>query len=337
MSKLHLNLGSIKSKVHSFQRFVGYQSRGIFNFYFSILINFFRITEIRLINHITKEFIILFSGKLHRGYLSPRFRKIISIVQPTDPLRSKMSPAIDIAIPCHNKDLDNVSVAIDGAVYSVKNPIGRIKLITPENSVKSLQAKFPSYEVSSDENILEKETVNLITTLLPANRRGWIFQQIIKLKVALNSSEIATLIVDADTILIKPKTWINSDGTQILCVANELHPPYKNHQRRVFGGINYPLSFVTHHQLMKQESLIQIFGTNGNGIARWLELADFSEKSPISEFDSYGEWMISNRPKEIRFSKWNNLATKLDKSQMDFQNIIRCYSKYDSISNHSYL
>lgn len=264
-------------------------------------------------------------------------RQIISLAQPSDPLRGNILPTIDIAIPCHMKDFDNLPLVIQGAKACVRNPVGTVKLITPESSSLELQTKFPDCLVITDESVLGVEIVEVINELVPKERIGWMIQQIIKFRMAATSDQVATLIVDADTVLLSPKIWLDSKGTQILCIADEYHLPYKKHLQKVFGGQTHLLSFVTHHQLMQRDSVREIFGQNGEGLIEWLNLADFNESSSISEYEIYGEWMLKRKPNQIVFSKWNNVPAIIKSGDTTYTEIIESYSKYGSVSNHSYL
>ena len=263
--------------------------------------------------------------------------KIISLSQPSDPLRGKTLPTIDVAIPCHTKDFDNLSLVIQGAKACVRNPIGKVKLITPEYSSMELQTKFPDCLVLTDESVLSADIVEVIDELVPKERRGWMIQQIIKFQMAITSDQVATLIVDADTVLLSPKIWLNSQGTQILCIAEEYHPPYKKHLRKVFGGQKHLLSFTTHYQLMKRDSIREIFGCDSEGLIQWLKLADFSEDSPTSDYETYGEWMVMKNPNQVVFAKWSNVPVSLNLGNASYAELVNEYSKYDSVSNHSYL
>jgi hypothetical protein len=214
-------------------------------------------------------------------------RQIISLAQPSDPLRGTILPTIDIVIPCHIKDFENLPLVIQGAKAGVINPIGEIKLITPEYLAMELQIRFPDCLVSTDESVLGADLVKAINEFVPKEGRGWVIQQVIKFRMAIMSEQVATLILDADTVLLSPKIWLNSEGTQILCIANEYHLPYKNHIHKVFGGQTHLLSFVTHHQLMQRDSVREIFGQNGEGLIDWVKAADFNESFPISEYETY--------------------------------------------------
>jgi hypothetical protein len=266
-----------------------------------------------------------------------RLREIISFAQPSDPLRDEVLPTIDIAIPCHRKDVDNLHLVIQGARENVRNPIGQVILIAPKKLSIELEVRFPDCLILADESVLDAGIFKLVKRLVPEGRRGWVIQQLIKFQIAMSSNHAATLILDADTILLKPRVWLNGDHTQILCVAAEYHLPYKDHQRKMFGGQSSLLSFVTHHQLMKGDTVKEIFGCNGAGLVQWLQFADYTEESALSEYDTYGEWLVTHHPSKIRFAKWNNVSAKVNNRNTTYSEIRDRYSQFHSISNHSYL
>lgn len=315
------------------------QARKIVKNLFHIVVKQFRANESRFFGWLIVKSSIKIAKLLRMGSLPFRLRQLVSLAQPTDPLSPTNLPEIEILIPCQIKDINNLGLVIQGARKNVRNPIRGICLITPANSVDELAEKFPEITVISDEDTLGAEFVDLINRLVPESRRGWVVQQAIKILKSIKSDVIATLVLDADTILLHPKTWIDSSGKQILCLAEEYHQPYKEHGRRYLGVQSFPLSFVTHHQLMKRDVLREIFGHNGEFLQEWLIGADFSQSSAISEYDTYGEYLIANKANQIEFSKWNNLATKLvpESGDFDFSTLERKFSSYASISNHSYL
>jgi hypothetical protein len=296
-----------------------------------------RKSESKILGDAVRSIVLSIANILKIDKLPFRIREIISLLQPSNPLKDKALPTIDIAIPCHFKDFENLALVLNGVRASTRNPVGKIFLITPDNLSKELQSQFPDCHVLTDESILGADIADAIARLVPQERSGWITQQIIKFRVALSSAEVATLILDADTILLKPRIFLDAQGIQILCVSNEYHYPYKEHQRKVFGGQNYLLSFVTHHQLMKRETLRRIFGENGEGLLQFINLADFSEPNSVSEYDTYGEWMLAHKPNEITFAKWNNSPVKIDLGKTSYAEIQNKFGQYHSISNHSYL
>lgn len=301
------------------------------------VINLFRKSESKFLGR-TVSSVVLTVGEIFRIQRLPtKLRQIIGMAQPSAPLRDVSPPVIDIAIPCHQKDWDNLELVIHGVRSSVINPIGKIRLITPSSMLAELENKFPDCDVVTDESVLDAELISMIDSLVPKERQGWVLQQIIKFKAVLLSEEVATLILDADTILLNRAIYLDSDGRQLLCVGDDYYWPYKHHQRRVFGGQNHLLSFVTHFQLMKKETLCEMFDSDGRGLLRWLREGDFSESSPVSEYDTYGEWISVNKTDEVVLAKWNNIPLKINPKATSYAKIIEEYARYGSVSNHSYL
>ena len=88
---------------------------------------------------------------------------------------------------------------------------------------------------------------------------------------------------------------------------------------------------------MQRVAVREIFGQNGEGLIEWVKAADFNESSSISEYETYGEWMVKRKPNQIAYAKWNNVSVKLNPNNTSYVELVNKYSKYDSVSNHSYL
>ena len=144
--------------------------------------------------------------------------------------------------------------------------------------------------------------------------------------------------LDADTILIQPRVWLDSSGVQVLSISEEYHTPYVSHYTSTFGQGVCPWSFVTHHQIMQRNILRSMFDGLSDGLLSWLDSADFNDASAISEYHSYGQWIVSNRKELVSFAKWNNVIQKFDSmSESSYGAIAENFSKYCSVSVHSYL
>jgi len=169
------------------------------------LTNQLRKSESRMLGFLVMRVSLGLAKIMHLQKLPYSLRQIISLAQPSNPLRDGVLPTIDIAIPCHINDFDNLPLVIQGARVSVRNPIGNIRLITPEYLSMELQTRFLDCIVSTDESVLSADLVQAINELVPKERRGWIIQQIIKFQMVIMSDQVATLILDADTILLSPK------------------------------------------------------------------------------------------------------------------------------------
>ena len=336
-NKGNLIIKKLKNSEHSLLSFFKKPIRVFIAVSYRELTNQLKRSESKFLGFVVLKVSLSIANLMKLQKIPYALSQIISLAQPSNPLRGTILPTIDVAIPCHIKDFDNLPLVIQGAKAGVGNPIGKIELITPEYLSMELQIRFPDCIVSTDESVLGADLVKVINEFVPKERRGWIIQQVIKFRMAIMSEQVATLILDADTVLLSQKIWLNSEGTQILCIANEYHIPYKEHIRKVFGGHTHLLSFVTHNQLMQRDFVKEIFGQNGEGLIEWVKAADFNESSPISEYETYGEWMLKRKSNQIVFSKWNNVPTIIKSGDTTYTEIIDNYSKYGSVSNHSYL
>ena len=105
--------------------------------------NLFRKNESKILGDSVRSFILRIANIIKIDELPLIIREIISLSQPSNPLKDKALPTIDIAIPCHVKDFENLPLVVHGARASIRNPLGKIFLITPDKLSKELQSQFP--------------------------------------------------------------------------------------------------------------------------------------------------------------------------------------------------
>jgi len=238
-------------------------------------------------------------------------------------LRSaNVRPAIDVAVPFVEKDLPALRLVIEGIYSAVVNPIANLFLVTPGNpstgepefySAKStkeladLRASFPNLTVRFDRDVLGK---HLAAELLDNPERkpgGWHLQQVLKYALARSSVQAATLIVDADTVLLSRKTWLASDGVQLLQFSEEFHQPYMRHFQAFFRlPKNLPVSFVTHHQLMQTDVVNEMFATEQE-LVDWIFSGLGEPSLKTSEYETYGSFLLAKHPRRAAFGTWSNL------------------------------
>jgi hypothetical protein len=304
----------------------------------NILASLVRKTDSRLLGGIFRKSAIMAAKICRNGVIPAGLRKVLSLAQPVDPLKEGSIPAIDIVIPCHHKNFDLLYLTIEAARKCVLNPIGEVKLIANPDFVIELQERFPDCRILPETDFLTTEIMEKIENSVPLERRGWVIQQVVKFNASLVGSEQASLVLDADTILIRPRVWLDSREVQILCISEEYHMPYFDHYELVFGDALFPWSFVTHHQLMQKNVLKSMFGEDMNSLIPWLDKADFTSSSALSEYHTYGHWLTSNRPELVSYAKWNNTAEKIDLACVSgYSDFSLDHSKHFSVSCHSYL
>jgi hypothetical protein len=265
-------------------------------------------------------------------------------------------PKIDLVFPTTAKDFLILPFAIQAAVHATRNPIGSIKVYAPRSQLdrcskaieesSSLHESIQAIDVLSDESILTEKTFTVLKERF-GNRAGWYLQQMIKLSSVLKSAAAGVLVVDSDTILLKPRIWMIKDGRQILTPTYELHQPYRNYLSTLgshFEGLEK--SFVSHHMLMQPNVLNSIF--NSIGIHSIEELAtnisNFGKEEELveffSEYEFYSHGLISIKPCTFEFVKWANLSMQRPDSSLEIDEVVRKLKftgEFYSVSMHDYL
>jgi hypothetical protein len=262
---------------------------------------------------------VALTGRLPTG----AHRSFASTCQPIDPLARLAEPAtIDIVVPFVEKDLPALRSVVAGILTSVRNPIGNFFLVTPGNESSSaprfvnpgahkelqiILKDFPSLTVRFDREALGPELSRELLDGDQGPTGGWHLQQVLKLSLARASSQAGTLIVDADTVLLSSKTWLTEEGVQLLQFSEEFHQPYMDHFR---GFFNVPkslgVSFVTHYQLMQSDVVNEMF-PDTESLLSWLRFGESDSSLKISEYESYGSFVLGRHPTRVKFGTWSNL------------------------------
>lgn len=274
-----------------------------------------------------------------------RLRQVIELAQPADPLAAcaELTP-IDVIIPCHSKDMAMMELVLAGVQSSSRNPINEVRLFAPAAMVSDLRSLCPAAVVESDDDILGEQLVNLVKTIVPRDRRGWIVQQLIKVAAAMASKCEGSMVLDADTVLLRERTWLTKGGVQLLNVSADYHFPYVAQAERMWGAkAKYTgLSFVTHHQLMQNDILRIMFGDARDGLANWLKMVDSTNS--LSEYYCYGTWVMRNARSRVRLAQWENRPSPRSDSPYETLDVSASLellrSRFPhaySVSFHSYL
>jgi hypothetical protein len=250
---------------------------------------------------------------------------------------------IDVIIPVVEKDMDVLPYAIDGVRKNLKHPIGRIIIIAPNvQRIKRLCVDNRCEFVQEDSILpITKRDIDYIVD--GQDRSGWLFQQFLKWSGDLLSSQEYYLVLDADTVLIRPQIF-EINGRVVLLHSDEHHQPYFDLYKKLLG-VDAPtaLSFTSHHLLYQRCRIAELkrqIEQRHQGVPWYkvlLETIDRSEMSAISEYEIYGQWMLQNHGDEVIREYWFNLA--LNRAELRrFDKLVQELSqRYRSISFHSYL
>lgn len=203
------------------------------------------------------------------------------------------SESLRVVIPIHSKDVRCLALTCAGVLRNARPRVSEVLVVTNSvNLCASEIAKLRKADRSLISVVNERDvfiSAGLLSLISQFERPGWVLQQAIKFQVVCES-ELPVLVLDSDTVLIAPRTFLSS-GRVLLMVGNDCHRPYYRHIRKYFDAENgvQPLSFVTHHQLMQPRVLLDMFSRFG-GLDRFLALGleTTGLESPVSEYQTYG-------------------------------------------------
>lgn len=147
------------------------------------------------------------------------------------------------------------------------------------------------------------------------DRQNWLRQQLIK-TFYVHKSKKPILIIDVDTFLCRAINFLANRKSLLLVGSknhSHYHVPYSEHIAKFLGTTTLPFNFVHHVQIQVPERVREIYSDDiESGLNKWLALGSkFREFSAVSEFQTYGEFMLMNHPEEIALFDHNHHLEKL--------------------------
>jgi hypothetical protein len=225
-----------------------------------------------------------------------------------------------------SKDFDVLSISIRRLLRLYKpSEIPRIRIIVPGQDVESCKELIDNLrnlrieynlEIVNENECLDAEVFDLIKQKIP-HRFGWVLQQFLKLQAALESQQNNVLILDADTILLRKRNFVDQKGLQLLFPTDEYNQDYYQNLIQLFGlQTTSHYSFVSHHLLIQQKVLREIIQeskcTTINEFAgKIFAESDLTSNSPFSiDYELYSQYLLLNFRDNVQLSRWANLSLK---------------------------
>lgn len=253
---------------------------------------------------------------------------------------------IDVIIPCAPKDQSILALCIAG-IRTYGQNIGRIIVVSAEPLTDQAewfdQKRYPFAPRDIAEAIFTDPVIAHQYQNHPQTRIGWIYQQLLKLYAPIVIPNISpiVLILDADTIFLRPVEFITPDNLLLYTPGTEYHAPYFEHMKRLLptlGRVFPHYSGIANHMLFERTTIIELLSaiaTNHNK-EPWRAICSCIDHkaafgSCLSEYEIYFNFIFSQKKQvAIRPLKWLHQA---------YLTHIAHYQKeqYDYISCHSYL
>ncbi len=255
-----------------------------------------------------------------------KIRFFLTRLLPFDPVKESPSD-ISIVIFTSLKDIPILPLSIAGALASHNGNISTVTIVSPQGTsgaVQSIIHKFDMDNINyvSDEQLLHQSGLSSFKFI-----RVNIKMEILKIIAGINSESNFVLLLDGDTVLLRKRTWAGTNSYPLM-VAQEYSASHVNYNKRVLNTTNFPgVGFVTHHQLVKKEILIQLveyFGGIENLAHSFEETAAEFYLESKSEFPSewqlIGDFHVLKDPSNYKYANFSNLGLAREKLAFLFLN-----------------
>jgi hypothetical protein len=208
---------------------------------------------------------------------------------------------LDIVFVAADQDLDLLPLAVEGVRRNLRHPIKDIAIVGPADSRVKQHARQISCRYVCEHDVLPIRKRDIKYTVKGVDRSGWLLQQFLKLGADAIVGTDRYLVVDADTILIKPQIFVAGDSDVLLHSEEYHHPYFLAYEFLVNLDVKTRVSAVAHHMLFNRSRLASLKSRMEHiGSAPWymsiINASDLTDLSCVSECETYGQWCIANYP-----------------------------------------
>lgn len=208
---------------------------------------------------------------------------------------------LDVVIPAIPKDLGTLPYVIDSVRKYVEHPLGRIYVVAPDSERIRAVCRRKGCVFVYEGTVLPLRKSDIVYRSKRWERSGWLYQQLLKLGSSAFVRQRHYLVIDADTVLIRPHRFM-IDGRQVFYCRSWSQPEYFVAYRKLLGRKPpRPRSFVTHYMLFDRERLqalkSRIETRHGT---KWykaiLAVIDRRQQFGFSEYETYGNYVYASDP-----------------------------------------
>lgn len=260
-------------------------------------------------------------------------------------------PMIDIVVVAAGKDVDMLPKVLRYGGNASRNAVRRAILVVPHHELhhvsNSLRQAGSDYdfdvEVRCEDDVVSPSTRNAIHQV-PAVRYGWILQQALKLQTVVSSEAPGCLVIDADTLLLRPRTWLTADGRQVLTPTFEFQEPYYRFLSEL-GVLRWPpkRSFTSHHMLMQPSVLRSVLNRASlESVEAWVHAylrhqSYGGARDYLNDYELYAQGLMNLEPGRVHLEKWSNVGVARSAAALSDDSLHGLAKSHCSVSMHSYL
>ncbi|MDF2938796.1 MAG: hypothetical protein K0Q90_4169 [Paenibacillaceae bacterium] len=249
-------------------------------------------------------------------------------------------PRIDIVIPAIEKDLATLPHVIDALRKQVQHPIGQILIIAPRKKRILQLCAMKSCRFVDEDTVLPITKKDIHYSSSRWERSGWLYQQLLKLGAAKLCRADYYLVVDADTVLIRPHRFRTGEGKTVFYTRKWSQSEYFVTYRKLMGqNPAAPSSLVTHYMLFEKAQVTTLKKTieARHGVSWYkaiLRSMNKKKQFAFSEFETYGNFLYSRIPRRVALLPARNKALHTPFRQLSSAKLKSLSARYRSISLH---
>lgn len=295
----------------------------------------------RLLYVIKGRTLVFDAKRFERAAWVSRFRE-------TKPGSFKKS--VELVVVSTSKDFDILFSSVNFAIRALSAyQLYGIRIIVPERDLELCRELFSSsnLEVSvvNESDLVNPDLFRKLTEVFK-KRNTWVLQQLLKVNAVQKSKADSVLILDSDTVLLRPRPWFSASGAQILMPSFEFNSSYYEFLNKLGVSRKVPEhTFISHHMIMQPLILNHILDTIGlstveDQINYICEKSDLRNHSPICiEYELYGQSLIRGESNDYFLERWANISvprkhSKLILNSPGIKKFLSIF--YNSISFHSW-
>ncbi len=246
-------------------------------------------------------------------------------------------PKIDVLIPVIEKDLNTLPFVIRGVKRNVTHPIGQIFIVAPRSKKIMAFCKRRNCTFVDENSVLpiRKHHINYRSR----KWSGWVLQQLLKLSGDKICTQEHFLVIDADTVLIRPHIFSQNQKTIFFC-RNWSHQEYfRTYQRLLGKEASSRPSFVTHYMLLQKSKLSHLkkaiqLRHKTSWYSAIIKSINKSRPFGFSEFETYGNFVRSHYPGQYILRRSLNKAIRGNAWDISGDDVKQLSKRYRSISFH---
>ena len=259
-------------------------------------------------------------------------------------------PEIEVFLPSTLKDVNVLILSIKSCINNSINPISRISIAVPTNEKAQFEIELASLgeieiQVLDESTMISPKMIGRIREIF-GSRSGWVLAEFLKLYFVTQSNSPGVLVLDSDTILLRPQLWLDNDGIQSIFPVQERQSGYFELLSKLgldMDTVEY--SFMSHYMLMQPDIYKTMYSELAKSdpeilLERIITNRDPESKSPFCIcFEAYSHFGLKRYRARFKFSKWSNFGIKRKLFLEDSQEILiySTKSKMKSLSVHAYL